>query len=349
LNQQPHADQLVVATSYAENFLPYFSGKAVKHHQSEAADYVLNYIRQIQNGYPYPEYWQYYRAREPVFHLKLAGIDYLWLYRGPSLAPVRDAHFGNGLDWMGFTLRDRLVEPGTTIEATLVWRAPEALSSNAMVHVQLIDEEGTVWGDSPPAPVFDPAGPSPVEGHYQLSVLPDAPRFDGRLRVSVTDAGGQSLGQVAFGQIPVRRTSLPASAIALPVVNLGDQISLLGYQVSATSVIPGQAMDVMLYWRAETPINFDYTVFVQLLSADGSIYGQHDAQPANGLLTTSQWTAGEVVADPHRFTVAPDAPPGDYRLMVGMYRWDTGERLPIVDDTTGQNAAILSPVRIQTH
>ncbi len=349
LNRQPHAERLVVATSYAQNFLPYFAGKTVKHHESEAADYVLNYIRQIQNGYPYPEYWQYYRAREPVFRLKLAGIDYVWLYRGPSLAPVRDAHFGNGLDLMGLTLGDRLLQPGTTIETTLVWRATDALSANALAHVQLIDGEGRVWGDAPPAPVFDPAGPSPVEGHYQLSVLPDAPRFDGRLRVSVTGAGGQSLDQVVFDQIPVRSTSLPASAIALPGVNLGDQISLLGYQVSATSVAPGQAMDVTLYWRAETPINFDYTVFVQLLDADGSIYGQHDTQPANGLLTTSQWTVGEVVADPHRFSVAPDAPPGDYRLMVGMYRWDTGERLSVADDTTGQNAVMLSPVKVQTH
>jgi hypothetical protein len=349
LNRQPHAERLVVATSYAQNFLPYFAGKTVKHHESEAADYVLNYIRQIQNGYPYPEYWQYYRAREPVFRLKLAGIDYLWLYRGPSLAPVRDAHFGNGLDLMGLTLGDGLVEPGTTIEVTLVWRATDASSSNAIARVQLIDEEGAVWGDSLPAPVFDPAGPSLVEGHYRLSVLPDAPRFDGRLRVSVRDAGGQSLDQVVFDQIPVRSTSLPASAIALPGVNLGDQISLLGYQVSAASLAPGQAVDVTLYWRAETPINFDYTVFVQLLGADGNIYGQDDAQPVNGLLPTSQWTGGEVVADPHRFSVAPDAPPGDYRLMVGMYRWDTGQRLPVVDDTTGQNAVILSPVRIQTY
>ncbi len=347
LNQQPHADRLVVATSYAQTFLPYFAGGAVKHHQGEPSDYVLNYVRQIQNGYPYPEYWQYYRAREPAYHLQLAGIDYLWLYRESSLSPVRDARFGNGLELMGFTLSDRLIEPGTSVEVTLVWRAAEGAPDGAFAHVELIDDGGTAWGDAAPGPILDPAGPSPVEGHHWLHVSPNTPRLDGRLRVTVTGAHGQMQGQAIFGQAPVRRASLPASAVALPTVNLGDRISLLGYQVSTTTVGPGETMSVTLYWQARAPANFDYTVFVQLLTDDGDIRGQHDAQPSDGQLPTSRWAVGEVVADSHRFTVAPDALPGDYRLLAGMYRWDTGERLPVVGDVTGQNAVILSPIQVQ--
>lgn len=348
LNAQPNADQLVVATSYEQNFLPYFSGGVVKHHYDEPSDYVLNYVRQIQNGYPYPEYWQYYRVREPAYRLRLAWIEYVWLYQESSLRQVRNARFHGGLELMGFTLDNRLLQPGTTVEVTLVWRGADVVPSGAMAYVQLIDDKEMVWGDSPPAPVLDPSGPSPVEGHYQLSVLPNAPRFDGHLRVLIADADGQSLGQAVFGQVAVRSTSLPASAVPLPPVNLDNQISLLGYQVNATTLSPGQVVDVTLYWQAQTPLNFDYTVFVQLLAPDGGIRGQRDAQPANDQLPTSQWTVGEVVTDPHHFTVAPDAPHGDYRLLVGMYRWDTGERLPIVNDTTGQNAVMLSPIRVQT-
>jgi hypothetical protein len=34
-------------------------------------------------------------------------------------------------------------------------------------------------------------------------------------------------------------------------------------------------------------------------------------------------------------------PPGDYRLLVGLYRWDTLERLAVVNDATGENAIEL--------
>jgi hypothetical protein len=347
LNQRPGADQLVVATSYAQDFLPYFAGKAVKHHQGEPSDYVLNYVRQVQNGYPYPEYWQYYRAREPIYRLELAGIDYVWLYQGSSLSPVRNAQFRGGLELVGHILDSRLVQPGTAAEVTLVWRAAQAAPSGAMAHVQLIDDEELVWGEALPGPVLDPAGPALVEGHYQMNVSPDAPRFDGNLRVLVTDANGQSLGQAVFGRVPVRRTSLPEAAVVLPAVDLDGQIWLLGYQVSATTLTSGQEMDVTLYWQAQTRVSFDYTVFVQLLTQDGKIWGQHDSQPAMGQLPASQWTVGEVVSDPHHFTVAPDAPPGDYILLVGMYRWDTGQRLPVAGDETGQNAVILGTIGVQ--
>jgi hypothetical protein len=35
------------------------------------------------------------------------------------------------------------------------------------------------------------------------------------------------------------------------------------------------------------------------------------------------------VVDRHQFDLAPGAPPGPYRLAVGLYRLDTGERVAI--------------------
>ena len=110
---------------------------------------------------------------------------------------------------------------------------------------------------------------------------------------------------------------------------------------------PDQVLDVTLFWQAKMPVGLDYTVFVQLLDTDGDVWGQHDAQPDDGQLPTSQWIVGEVVADPHSLIVAPDVPPGDYHLMVGLYCWDTGERLPVLGDTTGQDAVILTEISVQ--
>jgi hypothetical protein len=251
------------------------------------------------------------------------------------------------LELMGFTLAQSLLEPGKTIEVTFVWRVIGDLLESTLVHVQLIDEEEQVWGEATPGPVIDPAGPSAVEGHYQLKVSPDAPRFDGRLRVSVTSGQRQSFSQTISGPLWVRPASPPASAVALSEVTFGDQISLLGYEVNDTTIKAGDLIEVTLYWQAQASLDVDYTVFTQLLALDGRIGGQHDAQPANGQLPTRLWTAGEVVADVHRFVVAPDAPPGDYHLIVGLYRWDTGERLPLAGDATGQNAHILLPIKVR--
>jgi hypothetical protein len=341
LQQQPHPERLVVATSYEQNLLPFFAGSAVGHHQNKPSDYVLNYIRQIQNGYPFPEYWTYFQVRPPVYQLKLGGMDYAWLYRVSALGRVRAEPFQGGIELLAYTLDQTLVEPGSTPQVTLIWRLPDPAQANLTAKVELVAEDGQVWGVAPSAPLLDPAGPSPVEGHYRLAVSPQTPRLDGQLRVSISDQAGQALGQAIFGAVAIRQTSLPEMATALPAAaNFDDQMSLLGYEIQPDSPAPGETVEVTLYWQAQAKPDFDYTVFVQLLTGD-QMQGQHDTQPANGQLPTSQWTTGEVVTDPHTLTVAPTAPPGDYRLLVGMYRWDTGERLRLVNDTSHNNAIII--------
>ena len=68
----------------------------------------------------------------------------------------------------------------------------------------------------------------------------------------------------------------------------------------------------------------DYTVFVQALAADGRVAAQSDSQPVAGTYPTGIWSPGEVVADTHRLTL----PPGEYRLVAGMYDLATMKRLP---------------------
>ena len=46
---------------------------------------------------------------------------------------------------------------------------------------------------------------------------------------------------------------------------------------------------------------------------------------------TSLWEPGEIIADEHTVNVHADAPPGRYRLAVGLYRLTDGTRLPVWD------------------
>ncbi|MEE8163698.1 MAG: hypothetical protein V3T92_06805, partial [Anaerolineae bacterium] len=49
------------------------------------------------------------------------------------------------------------------------------------------------------------------------------------------------------------------------------------------------------------------------------------------LLPTSAWFVGMIVADHYDIAVAPNAPPGEYQIEVGMYLLKTMERLAAVD------------------
>jgi hypothetical protein len=125
---------------------------------------------------------------------------------------------------------------------------------------------------------------------------------------------------------------------SLHLIKLGDQIELLGYDLGADQVGPGGTFELILYWHGLTELEKDYTVFTHLLGesynlASGNfVWGQKDGMPLNGTYPTSRWLENEVVVDSYAIAVEPDAPPGLYRIEVGMYLLETGQRLPVFDE-----------------
>jgi hypothetical protein len=71
---------------------------------------------------------------------------------------------------------------------------------------------------------------------------------------------------------------------------------------------------------------------VQLLDANGQPTGQGDGDPVQGLRLTSSWRPGEVIVDRHTVPLKADLPSGDYTLVVGLYRRDTGDRVAVTVD-----------------
>ena len=112
---------------------------------------------------------------------------------------------------------------------------------------------------------------------------------------------------------------------------LGDVVRLVGYRLEEEQTSPGQGLDLTLYWQALGEMETDYTVFVHLLDGEGHIRGQKDNPPAQGTWPTGRWKPGELVVDRYRVPVNPDAPPGRYTLVVGMYDLETMQRLPAFD------------------
>ncbi len=135
---------------------------------------------------------------------------------------------------------------------------------------------------------------------------------------------------------------LPAAAPPAPLPDhpagavFGGAARLLGYSLEPASARPGEAVKLTLYWQVLAPLDRDYTVFTHLLDGhnpktNGPVWAGHDGQPDGGHYPTTVWQPGEVILDLHPLSVPADAPPGEYRLEVGLYLLETMARLPATD------------------
>ncbi len=113
---------------------------------------------------------------------------------------------------------------------------------------------------------------------------------------------------------------------------------------SPQKIAPGKLLDVTLVWHTDAPVDAAYTVFTHLIGPDGALYGQWDNPPGRGTYPTTQWPPGEQIFDSYQIPVQENAPPGEYRLFVGMYNSASGERLPVPDEAGNPIAdhAVLS-------
>ena len=121
---------------------------------------------------------------------------------------------------------------------------------------------------------------------------------------------------------------------------LGDRLLFLGVRIAVLDASPGQAVSVDVAWRPTRPLDRDYSWFVHLVGPQG-IAGQQDVtyQP-------SQASEGQAILDTYRFTLRPNAAPGEYRLIAGAYITfpdGTWQRLPV---DGGSDAIELGTIRV---
>ena len=117
-------------------------------------------------------------------------------------------------------------------------------------------------------------------------------------------------------------------------INFGDQIWLEGYDVAYPSPLrPGDTIRLTLYWRGQQPIAQNYKVFNQVYAADGMVQAQRDGYPVCDGRETWRWDPGELITDVYDIPVKADAVDGLYPLYTGFYLEETGDRLPVLDET----------------
>jgi hypothetical protein len=178
------------------------------------------------------------------------------------------------------------------------------------------DRLWVIWGDNAP-PVFG------GELAHKRYVEIDIQRI-GWLNVSVYQAAPQS---------PQARPQVAelSQRVALPQI-FGKRIALYNYQLDTLEAAPGGRIAIWLDWAATRPLNEDYVVYVHLLDEEtGALESQADSEPSHlgRSLPTHYWVTDYLIYDRHTLTIGADTPPGLYDLRIGLYRYDTSERLSV--------------------
>lgn len=147
------------------------------------------------------------------------------------------------------------------------------------------------------------------------------------------------LDQVFFRQIHIGLYQSPDAFFANMTrqpVEFDDGVRLEGFRLADGTttpyvIRPGDRLPLTLVWRARQTPTLAYTVFTHLIGPDDQLWGQWDNPPVRGSYPTNQWSPGAVIFDAYQIPVRDGAPPGRYRLLVGLYDPGSGARLPALD------------------
>jgi len=321
------------------------------------SDYVVFYINQVQRGLPDARTLAFLRSLEPEYTVRLKGLEYAWVYKVPEAVP-EDAYpfeqvtlvdLDGKVRLLGYDLGEVTIETDgkAYLPLTLYWQNLGSLDANYRLYLQLINGVYHLWGQQEGYPLWDGFMTSTwqegvvIRDDRQIEILPGTP--PGAYQVAINwlePYSGLSLQPTLTTHLLLGPFDIP-SRPPLTVESLGikhpmtaeldGQVRFLGYNLEG-GFRPGDTLHLTLFWQALAEIGENYTVFTHLIDGRGGIWGQKDNQPVDGFYPTGGWTVGEIVRDQYDLTISPEAPSGLYRIAVGMYRTETGERLIVAQD-----------------
>jgi len=130
-------------------------------------------------------------------------------------------------------------------------------------------------------------------------------------------------------------------------------VDLVGFDLDRADATyrPGDVVYLQLWWRATGDPGKDWTVFTHLLGPtkpDGTrVWAGRDARPGQGSVPTTAWTPGDVILDEYQLQLPPDAPPGEYRIEVGLYDPAAGGARAIATNPGGEDRLLLGTVQVR--
>jgi len=278
----------------------------------------------------------------------------------PARLPAAGATFGDSLTLLGATWPGGPYQPGSTITVTLYWQARRVMPVNYSESIQLVGvgEEkvaqldmlvgsgmlGTKqWqpGDIHRDTLSIKLPPSTVTAQ-RLLVRLSVYQWNHPGSLGVHSAAGEA-NELIAGAIAVQSPNAAAPAYPNSLdADFGGVAALRGYALSTSTPHRGDTLTVTLYWQGERHSPINYTVFVHVADEQDVKAGQHDGQPQDGQAPTSTWRQGDIVVDKIEIPIRADAPPGRYRVQLGMYDLATMQRLPLVGGGDALTMAVVT-------
>jgi hypothetical protein len=107
------------------------------------------------------------------------------------------------------------------------------------------------------------------------------------------------------------------------------QVVLTGHHLSLEQVGDSHVVRLLLSWVVQSRLAADYHVFVHLVDEAGTLVSQSDGVPDYDRYPFDEWAPGQTVVDSYDVPVPDGQSMASYELRVGIYDYDTGERLPV--------------------
>ena len=312
---------------------------AVSRHLNYLAEAGFRYIilhrdPQLEKRQPTDEHWtewQDWLVAEPIYE-----DDRIAVHR-TSLEYGRDFTFERDLGTDVGIVRAREIpgslKQGNVLEFELLWGSSEAPRRDLRARFSLVDGQGVERQSVRAKPCEEwPTSEWPPHalaiGRHAFQIDPRLPAGEYSLTAEVVGVGHRAtVAKLTIEALP-RVFKRPTEMMRAVDASLGEEIRLLGYDL----VQEDNDLELTLYWQAvERPAGY-YKAFVHVLHpGSGAVVAQHDAVPRDWTYPTNWWERGEVVSDTIVLSMG-DVPSGKYKLAVGMYEPDVGDRLAVRDE-----------------
>jgi hypothetical protein len=273
-----------------------------------------------------------------------------------------DATFGGELHLDGYAVPSVDLTPGQPFFVTLYWTTLKPPGEDYEIFVQLWNDAGQAvaqWQNVPFGAMYRTRiwrNSEMLATNHWLELPANTPIGRYRLvagvyrslkgqRATADGSSADTTNNVAIlGNLRVPLVETPARLPAPPqAITLGGLFSIKGLEINlASSPTPlpqgeerqftlqaGQTINLKLVWGVLKPPPVDYTLFLHLTPVGSDQPAAQIDRLMRPDYPTGVWQAGDTINDKFDFMLPSDLPAGEYELWMGVYYWQTNERLVI--------------------
>ncbi|MCG3210499.1 MAG: hypothetical protein FOGNACKC_04130 [Anaerolineae bacterium] len=154
----------------------------------------------------------------------------------------------------------------------------------------------------------------------------------------------EAVNQLADLQSQLSFLPLPAAPERALDVTWNNEVHLAGIDHLPPTITsaPGAPIQVSFYWQTVQPPAQPYQILLHLVNTQDQPMAAFDFQPFDGRRSVTDWPVGQTIRETRTFDLPADLPPGEYRLVAGLYQPDTLARLPISQGGNGETVLLAN-------